>query len=352
MTREQQHVEITLPTGHTLRVEPVAAHTFRVRVRPDSLFPEPSLLRYGIVRREWPPVDFETEESNESLTIKTARASLTISRADGRVTLCDGAGRALTREATPAQSERQGGFAAEFMLADGERLYGLGDVTRACLQRRGRQTDIWVTNVTSYVPIPYLMSDRGWALFVNTTWKLHLDLGVQQPDRLRLQAADGDLDYYLIAGDDYPALLDRYTDIVGKPVLLPQWGYGLTFVCNMYIDARGMLEDCCNFRREGIPCDVVGLEPGWMQNLYDYSVDKKWHGERFVIPRWASGSQTFVGAARRMGFKLSLWLCCDYDLSWEEERRVRSESHPGDKPETTQYSTSGENLLFTPRPEC
>ena len=137
----------------------------------------------------------------------------------------------------------------------------------------------------------------------------------------------GRLDYYLIAGGDLPTLLDRCTDITGKPHLLPKWGYGLTFVCNQQADAREMLHDCLNFRREGIPCDLVGLEPGWMEKNYDYSVDKKWHPERFYLPHWGPvGDHSFAAAARRLGFRLSLWLCCDYDLSYEEERRAGAES--------------------------
>ena len=81
----------------------------------------------------------------------------------------------------------------------------------------------------------------------------------------------------------------------------------------------------CNFRRERIPCDLVGLEPGWMSKNYDYSIDKEWHPERFAIPRWGpKGPHTFLGAAERLGFKMSLWLCSDYDLSYEEERRAKA----------------------------
>ena len=68
---------------------------------------------------------------------------------------------------------------------------------------------------------------------------------------------------------------------------------------------------------------LVGLEPGWMERNYDYSTQKKWHPERFYIPYWGpKGPHTFLGAAERLGFKMSLWLCCDYDLSFEEERRA------------------------------
>ena len=56
-------------------------------------------------------------------------------------------------------------------------------------------------NVSSYVPIPFLMSSRGWAVFLNTTWFHEYDAGVTAPDVLRFSAPRGDLDYYLFRLD-------------------------------------------------------------------------------------------------------------------------------------------------------
>jgi alpha-glucosidase (family GH31 glycosyl hydrolase) len=88
-----------------------------------------------------------------------------------------------------------------------------------------------------------------------------------------------------------------------------------------------MLEDALKFRDREIPCDVIGLEPGWMETYYDKSVNKKFDKDRFWLPEWLKPENnphqdTFFGALDRMGFKLSLWLCCDYDLSFEEERNA------------------------------
>jgi alpha-glucosidase (family GH31 glycosyl hydrolase) len=84
-----------------------------------------------------------------------------------------------------------------------------------------------------------------------------------------------------------------------------------------------VISDALNFRREGIPCDVIGLEPGWMETNYDLSTEKEWSKERFPIPSYCqNGPHNFINAVKRMGFKLELWLCQEYDLSYEEERRL------------------------------
>ncbi len=326
---QTKHIDLTLPSGQVLRVEPITAHSFRIRLSSDRTFPEPALIRYSILRRDWPAVDYQRSEDNNALYIHTSEAELTVRKADGRLTVKNAQGAVLTEETAAPRSAGRSGFGAEFALADDERLYGLGDETRETVEKRGHVADMWVTNVTCYVPIPFLMSSRGWAIFLNSTWRHSWDVGSTQPDRLRVGGPQGELDYYIFVGPDMPALLDRYTDLTGKPHMLPYWGYALTFVCNQQANAREMIDDALNLRREGIPCDLIGLEPGWMEKYYDFSVDKKWHPERFYIPYWATkGPQTFMGVLDRLGFKLSLWLCCDYDLSFEEEREALAAGIP------------------------
>lgn len=317
----QRYIDLNLISGGILRVEPIMPYAFRIRLRQDDQFEEPSLIRYGILRNDWELVEFPTQDMDSSLLIRTSAASLSVSKNNGRVILRSVSDQVLLEEATAPISSTESGFSAEFQLKEGEKLYGLGDETRDRIQKRGHRTEMWVRNVSCYVPIPFLMSTGGWGILLNTTWRHFFDLGQSQKDRLRFWSNGGELDYYLIAGETLPKLLDRYTEIAGKPHILPVWGYGLTFVCNQQDNAREMLDDCLNFRREGIPCDLVGLEPGWMEKHYDFSVEKKWHPERFYVPYWApQGPHTFLGAAERLGFKLSLWLCCDYDLSIAEEK--------------------------------
>jgi len=325
--KQKKYIDINLKDRGILKLEPVTPYIFRIRLSSDGKFKEPSLIRYGILRNDWDTINFSIDDADESVRLNTEGASILINKSDGRISLYDSDGEMLLKESASPSSSIDEGFNAEFELRENERLYGLGDETREQVQKRGHSTQMWVKNVTCYVPIPFLMSTGGWGILVNTTWRHFFDIGDTQEDKLRFWSNNGELDYYLIVGKTLPIILNRYTDIAGKPHLLPLWGYGLTFVCNQQANAREMLDDCLNFRREGIPCDLVGLEPGWMEKHYDFSVDKKWHPERFYIPHWSpKGAHTFLGAAERLGFKMSLWLCCDYDLSYEEERQDKKET--------------------------
>ncbi|NLC68292.1 MAG: DUF5110 domain-containing protein [Clostridiaceae bacterium] len=313
-------ITIVLPDGNTLTVSAVTSRSFRVRIAKEY-DRESALNRYDIIP-ETPPVDCRIAQSEIQVTLETAFARLVVSKVDGGFVLERLDGSVLTATAGVPVNRHGSGFSLALKLHENTRVYGLGDVTRERIEKTGYKYEMWVKDVISYVPIPVVLTSEGWGMLLNTTWHHSFDVGCTRKDELRMHGGGGELDVYLFVGDDYRTLLNEYTSIFGRPAMLPHWAYGLTYVCNQQVNAREMMEDCMNFRREGIPCDIVGLEPGWMSKYYDTSVEKTWHPERFYVPYWApKGDHTFFGALERLGFKLSLWLCCDYDLSFEEERQ-------------------------------
>lgn len=323
-------LSLSLPTGLVWHVEVFGPGTVRLRLtRAGQAWPEVPLVRYGVVGPEpgERPVP-ELEEMPAAWTVRLPDAVLRIAKSDGGLAWTDGAGRDLAATASAPQigAGEAGGFRLEWALAEGERVFGLGDVTRERVEKRGVRAQIWVRNVRAYVPVPFVATSRGWGLWLNTSWRCTVDVGQRVPDRLVWSARRGPLDFCLVQGRDWRTLLARFTGATGRPCLLPRWAYGLTYLCNQQADARAVLEDAQAFRREGIPCDGIGLEPGWMEKRYDYSTKKAWHPERFYIPPWlpvpGGNAHTFLGALHRLGFKPGLWLCCDYDVTWEAERRA------------------------------
>jgi len=307
-----------------LRVDVLEPGIVRVRKFPGDEAPVSPLVRYGFFRGEWPAAEFRLEETDDSVTVSTERLAVTVGRKDGALSVQDASGRELLREVEPATSGPDPGFRARFHLPAGRALFGLGDQTREHIEHRGARGDLWVRNVKSYIPIPFLLTSDGFGLLVNTTRRVRYDLGASSAERLGLEADGATLDYYVLHGPSLKEIVARYTEVTGKPALPPKWSMGLWFICRTQADARELMDDCYSFRREHIPCDAISLEPGWMAKKYDFSVEKDWHPERFPVPKYArKGRHNFLSAARRMGFKPGLWLCCDYDLSYEEERQIR-----------------------------
>ena len=84
-----------------------------------------------------------------------------ISQAGDIVTLAAG-----KREVQCRITPHTRGYRLELPLIPSERLFGLGDATRQEVMIRGLRADMDIANVTSYGPMPVLLSDCGWAIVV------------------------------------------------------------------------------------------------------------------------------------------------------------------------------------------
>lgn len=210
-----------------------------------------------------------------------------------------------------------------FSASKNEDWIGFGDVTRERMFHRGNKVDCWVKNVHSYIPVPFFISTKGYAILVNSTHRVEFDVCATKKNKLSWQDHSGKIDFYLFKGGSFKENIRLYTQLTGKPELPPEWAFGLWYICREQANDYEAVNDALNFRREGIPCDVIGLEPGWMEKKYDLSPDKKWNLEKFPIPEWSpNGPHNFIDAIKRMGFHFELWECNEYDLSYEEERRL------------------------------
>ncbi len=216
-----------------------------------------------------------------------------------------------------------GGFEIRLPLDPSDRLFGLGDESRTCVEKRGQLAVMKQENAVSYGPVPYLMSSRGWALLLNCTYAHVFDVASTEPDLLKIRSDKGALDLIVFCGTDLHDALYLAGKVTGRPILLPKSAYGLTFVHNEQATDRSILDDALRFKDRKIPCDIFGLEPSWMAKFYDYSTEKKWNTKRFVIPDWLPinyyGGWSWIWNLQTMGYMLSLWLCCNYDLFWKEE---------------------------------
>ena len=382
-------VGVALSNGDVLRVEAVTPNILRVRLAADGRFQPSLMERYGIVKSEWPAADFKTRSEGGSVIVETTAGSLSVRAADGQMQLRNSAGAVLcerilpqgTRWSAPeleafkkrqasleeyfrGEKRRQGqvqiigsaaqdkaaqpdvmhefflptnSFGATFSLRGDERLYGLGTASSKRLQLRGHGYRLWTQYHGNFGyrgqgaweqtegPIPLLLSTGGWGIFVNTTWVHYYDLGRYEADRAFFWGPGGLLDFYLLIGDSLPRLIGLYTEITGRPRLMPQFAYGLTYVSQITQNEHEILNDSRLFREKGIPCDIMGIEPQWMKKNYDSSHETEWNPNKFYIPDWMgpdSKGGTFIGGLDRTGFKLSLWLVCADDLTVEEERQV------------------------------
>ena len=301
----------------------------RIRIFPAGTeFADSALNKYGFIQEPSEEVSItETHDAKDSATIvSSGKFSIRITE-QGLVSAADQNGTPLFTMKDLAFKRES--VTAKFQAQETEDWIGFGDQTRERLFHRGHKAVCWVCNVVSYLPVPFFMSTQGYGILLNTTHQVLFDMCATEKDVFSWYDERGVIDFYLFAAPTFKEIIKLYTELTGKPKLPPEWSFGLWYICRTQANDAEVMSDALNFRREGIPCDLIGLEPGWMEKNYDYSTAKSWNQQRFPLPDWQkNGQYTFIKALQRMGYHLELWLCQDYDLTFEEERRINGGKLP------------------------
>lgn len=364
--------KVKINDGLTVSVEACSGSIFRIKVSPRKDFTESLMERYELIKTDWSEVKTDISDKGGVWTLKTPEYSLAINKKTGVMTVKDSKGGKVIREvrflpekeglcgemrsfinekyADLKVADNGGGIIGDdngkfgevdkheipaadavsilsISMEDGERFYGGGSTSRDHIQHRGEFLRMWTTYQQTEIPMPFMMSSRGWGVYNNSTRKSFFDIGNQQKTKFNIINTFDEADFFLMMGKDMPAILNEYTLVTGRTYVLPKWAYGLCFGPNMREEQFDILNDAVRFRQFDVPCDVFWLEPQWMEKRYDFSTKKKWNYDRFSPePYWLQDqypktmhNRLFIGKLRSMGFHLGLWLCEEYDLSIQEE---------------------------------
>lgn len=309
--------------GIRLEVTPLSGGVVRIRAGGLDGFQDSLLNRYAFI--ESPPLEAEARWKGRTLhlpdgydLIVADDLGFTLSKHDRTLMgTCEG-----SLPATAPTVHRNQGYRLVTTLGKDEKLIGFGDQYRRGFLLNGQKESLWIRNQSDYIPVPFFMSSHGYGMLFNTTRRLFYDFGIDSPDRNAFRVEKDCLDVYLILGDDYEAIIDRYTRLTGRPSLPPMFTFGLWMVAHTEIRAHELLQLALEMRRAEIPCDLLALEPLWMEKLYDESLEKNWSEERFPFFPWVDARDSFIGSLKDMGYHFGLWMLSNYDHTWEEERAV------------------------------
>lgn len=224
------------------------------------------------------------------------------------------------------------GYLVQLPLQPHEEVYGLGLQFLSFAQRGKRKVarvnaDPKMDTGDSHAPVPFYVTTSGMGILVDTARYANFYFGDARPRPTHpvdsanqanpapnytqsLQSnAEGQItvevphaagiDVYLFAG---PTMLDavrRYNVFSGGGVLPPEWGLGFWYRIDAQSTQQAALALANEFRNSRIPCDVLGLEPGWQTHAY--SCTFAWNKDRFPAPR------DFVRSASKLNYKINLW---------------------------------------------
>lgn len=187
----------------------------------------------------------------------------------------------LSLTVTPSQPEAVTALGAELPAAPDEHFYGLGE-RFGPLDLAGQVLLNWAEDQigkrgrgqTSYAPIPFLLSSRGYGLLLDTTARAEFDLRTEGRGAYRVRVEGNRLRVLLIAGPEPRTIIERHAGIVGLPPLPPRWAFG---VWKCAIGGQERVEaDMARLRRDEVPVDALwiydptpeGTDFGWPWQIY------------------------------------------------------------------------------------
>ncbi|CAN5298469.1 alpha-xylosidase [soil metagenome] len=193
----------------------------------------------------------------------------------------------------------------QLALGVGEHIYGLGE-RFGPIVKNGQSVDIWnadggTSSEQSYKSVPFYLSDRGYGILVDDPGHVSFEVGSESVERVQFSVGGERLRYYVIAGD--PAtVLDRYTQLTGRPTQVPAWSYGLwlsTSFTTEYDEAT-VTSFVDGMRSRDLPVSVFHFDCFWMRE-FNWS-DFAWDSRTFPDP------EGMLARLHERDLKVSVWI--------------------------------------------
>jgi alpha-glucosidase (family GH31 glycosyl hydrolase) len=242
------------PVGITF----LTAESFRIHVISDDP-DETRVPKYMVVKAaaSYPAVDVRVRSRPNGGTFLTSAVMVRISIHEGTISL-------NVRTPTKVPIENWTIYSccrtARLDLRANEHIYGFGD-KRTALDQRGWRVqmlnrDAFASETNySYKSIPFYMSTAGYGLFFHNFYPTTFDLGVFTKHPIAIQAPGGDMDFYVFVGD-LKHVLSQYTELTGRPAMLPRWAFGYQQGKASY-EGREAFSVAAEMRRRKLPLDAI-----------------------------------------------------------------------------------------------
>lgn len=224
------------------------------------------------------------------------------------------------------------GCLVEVPLQDDEQIYGFGLQFETFGQRGMRKQPKVNDNPLnglgySHAPQTFYVSTKGYGILVNTSRYTTFLCGSNQrhnsgrqeqtrsniattTDELYANRSNGNklfvdipgakgAEVFVFKGPQLVDAVKRYNLLSGGGALPPMWGLGFKYRVKGDAPQDSVMRFANYFRDKQIPCDVLGLEPGWQTAAYSCSY--KWSDDRFPNHR------AMLDSLRADGYHVNLW---------------------------------------------
>ncbi len=210
------------------------------------------------------------------------------------------------------EQKREGDWTSvSHVVGEETKVYGLGEKT-GNLEKSGRSFEMWNTDPGGsykhnedplYSSFPFYLAadsidtDRPSFLgvYVNHAEPTWFDVKYRGGrDRIGIVTKENYLEFFLISGETSKEVVKRYTELTGKPCMLPKWALGYHHSKWGSWGEENFLQLAEMFREKEIPCDALYLDIQYMNGFKVFT----WDEDRFPSP------ETMLEKLHEMDFKV------------------------------------------------
>ncbi|MCB0693394.1 MAG: DUF5110 domain-containing protein [Lewinellaceae bacterium] len=184
------------------------------------------------------------------------------------------------------------GDALSFRIREDEVLYG-GGARVLGMDRRGHRLQLYNRAHYGYethselmnYTLPLVLSSRRYAIHFDNAPIGWLDLDSEGENILTYETISGRKTYQVIAGDQWPDLIDHYTELTGRQPMPPRWTFG-NFASRFGYHTEAQTRDVVRrFREARIPLDAVVIDIYWFgDTIFGHMGNLDWLRDSFPDP--------------------------------------------------------------------
>lgn len=236
------------------------------------------------------PLTLNLTESDKSLRVSSASLSVAINKSPLHLSYYRGDELLLSEQQGYFKQDGNHGF--RFALTAGEKLLGGGQRVLG-MDRRGHKFPLYnkahygyrTESSQMYFSLPAVLSSNKYLLLFDNSAKGEADLGATKADVMQFSAEGGRSSYVLVAGDNYPAIIDNYTSLTGKPPLPARWtlgNYASRFGYRNEAEVRDVVKRFADLQ---LPLDALVIDLYWFgPDIQGHMGNLAWDTNAFPQP--------------------------------------------------------------------
>ena len=168
-----------------------------------------------------------------------------------------------------------------------------------------KETDSLYKHIPFYIKLNK-KTKKAVGYFYHNTYECDFNMGREKSNYWKPHSTyrvdGGDIDLFLIAGPKMRDVVERYTDLTGKPALPPAWTFGLwlstSFTTNY--DEKTVMSFIDGMLDRGIPLKVFHFDCFWMKDFH--WTDFLWDERVFPDP------EGMLSRIKAKGLKICVWI--------------------------------------------